>query len=121
VEADVHYSAIKALRLSKAASLPRGSGYVAVILIPETTLQVMQVLEECFYCTKLDDNKFSVMVSDNFGNPIVFDSEASAISACLQLGSTLEKKYIFFCYRSYGLKIDIPQEVTISFVKRGSV
>lgn len=107
------------LKSASPDAIVSGDGFVSVIRIPvNIDASSVGILKEFFHTGCLDDGSFVCYIVDNKGIPIIHLDLDDALMNAFSYFSGMEKKYIFESYRIYGIKLEIPKEVTITFLKR---
>lgn len=113
------YHALKILRSATPGSIPYKNGYAGVIAFSvKKDSDESNILLNFFHCNHVNDSTLICHVVGNNGLPLEYDSNEVAMLNSHSYSTGLEKKFIFECYRSYGVKLDVPVETVVSFIKR---
>lgn len=113
------YNALKILRSATPGSMPYQNGYAGVIAfaVPKDS-EESNILLNFFHCSHANDSTLMCQIVGNNGLPLIYESNEVAMLNSHSYNAGLEKKFIFECYRSYGIKLEVPVETIVSFIKR---
>jgi hypothetical protein len=110
---------LKVLRSGHPGSIEADGGHFACVRFSgNIESEVIEILSDFFHCELVSSTELLMIIVANNQLPILYEMSEVAMLNAASYYSGLEKKYIFQCYRAYGVKLDVPQESVINFISR---
>lgn len=113
------YAALKLLRQGTPESKEAVGGYCAVVRFPVCCDQVtLDIFNEFFHCEEASPGVLILSIVANDQRSIIYEHAEIALLNAVSYYGSLEKKFIFQCYRQFGVKLDVPAESVVTFITR---